>query len=256
MSLAERLDAGETICTAWSGIPDALTVELLAAQGFDAVTLDMQHGGHHEDSVLRGIVPVMRAGKPALVRIPVGRFDMASRALDFGAEAVIAPMVNSVEDAKRFAAAMKYPPVGERSWGPTYGFPRHKRGDHAEWLRDSNKRTVSIAMIETRTAVDALDGILATPGIDAIFLGPSDFSIAWTRGEAINPTLEDMMQTVADVVARARKAGKRAGIYIIDPATSGRFVSMGYQLLAMGSEHTVMKLGSDALLKAVRASIA
>ena len=255
MSLASRLAAGETLCTAWSGIPDALTVELLAAQGFDAVTLDMQHGGHNEDSVLRSIVPVLRSGKPVLVRIPVGRFDMASRALDFGAHAVIAPMVNSTEDARRFAASMKYPPVGERSWGPTFGFPRHGQGDHAGWLRDSNKRTLAIAMIETRAAVDALDGILDTPGIDGIFLGPSDFSIAWTNGSTVNPTLEDMMQTVEQVAARARKAGKHACIYVVDPATAGRFVSMGYQLLALGSEFAVIRLGSDALLKAVRASI-
>ena len=121
---------------------------------------------------------------------------MASRALDFGAEAVIAPMVNSLEDARRFAAAMKYPPVGERSWGPTYGFPRHGQGTHADWLRDSNARTISFAMIETRAAVDVLDGILDTPGIDGIFLGPSDFSIAWSGGATVNPSLEDMMQTV------------------------------------------------------------
>ncbi len=110
MTLASRLAAGETLFTAWSGVPDSLIVEIMALQPFDAVTLDMQHGGHNEDSVLRGLLPVLRAGRHALVRIPVGRFDMASRALDFGAEAVIAPMINSVEDARRFAAAMKYPP--------------------------------------------------------------------------------------------------------------------------------------------------
>ena len=236
------------------GIPDALTVEVLAGQGFDAVTLDMQHGGHNEDSVLRCLPSVLNTGKPAIVRVPVGRFDMASRALDFGAEAVIAPMVNSVDDARRFAASMKYPPVGERSWGPTYGFPRHGKGDQADWLRDSNKRTIAFAMIETRAAVDALDGILDTAGIDGIFLGPSDFSIAWSRGETVNPSLEDMMQTVEQVASRARKAGKHCGIYVIDPAISGRFVSMGYQLLAMGSEHAVIKLGAETLLKAVRAS--
>lgn len=255
MSLEAKLAAGETVCSAWSGVPDALTVEILAAQGFDAVTLDMQHGGHNEDSVLRSVVPVMRAGKPCLVRIPVGRFDMASRALDFGAEAVIAPMVNSIEDASRFAAATKYPPVGERSWGPTYGFPRYGKGDHAQWLRESNKRTLSFAMIETRAAVDILDRILDTQGIDAIFLGPSDFSIAWTSGERVNSTLEEMMPAVEQVARRARKAGKYAGIYVLDPSISGRFVSMGYQLLAMGSETTVMKLGSDTLLKAVQASL-
>ena len=105
MTLKERLAADEPLITAWSGVPDALTVEILARQGFDAVTLDMQHGGHHEDSVLRCIAPIQAAGKPVIVRVPVGRFDMASRALDFGAEAVIAPMVNSVADARAFAAA-------------------------------------------------------------------------------------------------------------------------------------------------------
>jgi len=255
MSLGAKLAAGETVCSAWSGVPDALTVEILASQGFDAITLDMQHGGHNEDSVLRSIVPVLRLGKPALVRIPVGRFDMASRALDFGAEAVIAPMINTIEDAQRFAAAMKYPPIGERSWGPTFGFPRYGKGDHAQWLRESNTRTLSFAMIETRAAVDILDRVLDTPGIDAIFLGPSDFSIAWTNGERINSTLEDMMPAIEQVAGRARRAGKYAGIYVIDPSISGRFVSMGYQLLAMGQEMTVMKLGSEVLLKAVQASL-
>ena len=132
MSLSSRLRAGETLFTAWSGVPDALTVEVLAAQDFDVVTLDMQHGGHNEDSVLRSIVPILRTGKPAAVRIPVGRFDMASRALDFGAEAVIAPMINSVADARAFAQSMKYPPVGMRSWGPTFAFPRHGKGSFAD----------------------------------------------------------------------------------------------------------------------------
>jgi 4-hydroxy-2-oxoheptanedioate aldolase len=255
MSLKSRLAAGETLCTAWSGVPDALSVEILARQGFDAVTLDMQHGGHHEDSVLRGLGPVLAANKPALVRIPVGRFDMASRALDFGAEAVIAPMVNSVADARLFAAAMKYPPLGERSWGPTYAFPRHGKGDYADWLRDSNERTMAFAMVETRAALDALDGILDTPGIDGIFLGPSDFSIAWSDGAAVNSTLESMMETVASIAERTRKAGKHAAIYVVEPAIAGRVVSMGYRLLAMGSEHALIGLGAKTLLKSVRDSI-
>ena len=236
-------------------MPDALTVEILAKQGFDAITLDMQHGGHHEDSVLRGLVPVLAANKPALVRIPVGRFDMASRALDFGAEAVIAPMVNSVADAKLFAAAMKYPPLGERSWGPTYAFPRHGKGDYAEWLRDTNQRTMAFAMVETRAALDALDGILDTPGIDGIFLGPSDFSIAWSNGTIVNSTLESMMETIASVAERTRKTGKHAAIYVVEPAIAGRVVAMGYRLLAMGSDHTLIALGAKTLIKSVRDSI-
>lgn len=255
MSLRSKLEAGETLCTAWSGVPDALTVEIVARQGFDAVTLDMQHGGHSEDSVLRGLAPVLAAGKPALVRIPVGRFDMASRALDFGAEAVIAPMINSLEDARAFASAMKYPPLGERSWGPTYAFPRHGKGSQAEWLATDNARTMAFAMIETRAALDALDGILDMPGIDGVFLGPSDFSIAWSEGRTVDSTLEDMMETVAWVASRAREVGKPAAIYVVDPAIAGRVVAMGYRLLAMGTEHSLIALGAKALLADVKKSI-
>lgn len=255
MSLAQRLNADETIITAWSGVPDALTVEILAAQGFDAVNLDMQHGGHNEDSVLRCLATVLRSGRHALVRVPVGRFDMASRALDFGAEAVIAPMVNSVDDARRFAAAMKYPPLGERSWGPTYAAPRHGSKDPVAWLHESNARTVSFAMVETRAAVDALDGILATPGIDGIFVGPGDFSIAWTQGETVNGTLEAMMQTVADIARRTRAAGKHAGIYVTDPAIAGRFVEMGFRLLATGSEHQLIARGASGLLAELKSAL-
>lgn len=255
MSLKERLEADEVVLTSWSCVPDALTVEVLAAQGFDAVTLDMQHGGHNEDSVLRCLAPVLATGKPALVRVPVGRFDMASRALDFGAEAVIAPMINSLADAQAFTAATKYPPVGQRSWGPTYAFPRHGGGDHQEWLRTSNERTLSFAMIETREAVAVLDDILAIPGIDAVFLGPGDLSIAWTEGRKVNSTLEDMMETVASVAGRARTAGKYAGIYVTDPAIAGRFVEMGYRLLATGSEQQLIAQGAAGLLSSLKSSV-
>ena len=255
MSLKARLAADETLCTAWSGVPDALTVEIVAGQGFDAVTLDMQHGGHHEDSVLRSIVPVHAAGKPALVRIPVGHYDMASRALDFGADAVIAPMVNSVADARAFAAATKYPPLGERSWGPTFAFPRHANASQADWMEQSNDRTLAFAMIETRAAIDALDGILEVPGIDGIFVGPSDFSISWSNGATVDSTLEDMMETVAMVARRAREAGKFAAIYVVDPAIAGRVVKMGYRLLAGGSEHSLIARGATSLLKSIKASI-
>ena len=255
MSLASRLSAGETVFTAWSGVPDAFTVEALAGGPFDAVTLDMQHGGHHEDSVLRALLPITAAGKPGLVRIPVGRFDMASRALDFGAEAVIAPMVNSLEDARLFAAAMKYPPVGQRSWGPTYAMSRGKTADSAAWLANANAETLAFAMIETREALAILDDILAVPGIDGVLVGPSDFSIAWSNGETMNPGLEDMMQAIGEIGRRMRAAGKHAAIYVVDPQLVGRYVEMGFRLIAMGNEARYMALGAGMLIEAARTSI-
>ena len=195
----------------------------------------MQHGGHHEDSVLRGLLPVLRAGRHALVRIPVGRFDMASRALDFGAEAVIAPMINSVEDARRFAAAMKYPPLGERSWGPTYAFPRHGKGDFAAWLGESN--AAHHGLRDDRDARRRSMRSTASskrPASTAIFLGPSDFSIAWSNGKTINADARGH-DGDGDVGRRTRPQGRQARGHLPYrparlPAASGR---MGYQLFAM-----------------------
>ncbi len=96
------------------------------------------------------------------------------------------------------------------------------------WLRESNARTVAFAMIETRAALDALDGILDTPGIDGIFLGPSDFSIAWSqRRDGQADARGHDGRRWKQVAARARKAGKHAGIYVIDPTMAGRFVVDG-----------------------------
>ena len=227
MTLAERLNSGTVSFTAWSGVPDTMTVEIVSRLGFEVVTLDMQHGAHHEDSVARCIPSITGPGKHAVVRIPVGRFDMASRALDLGAEAEIAPMINSVEDPRKFAAPMKYPPLGERSWGPTFGFPRSGVKDYPQWLATQNTATISFAMIETRAAYGLVDEILDVPGIDGVFVGPSDFSIAWTGGAAINPNLEDMMDAVADIGSRARKAGKFAPIFAVAPAGGDRLGSLG-----------------------------
>ena len=254
-SLAARLKAGESVLSAWSSIPDSQTVELVAGLDFGAVTLDMQHGGHHEDSVLRGIGVIRLYGRHALVRIPVGRFDMASRALDMGAEAVIAPMVNSLEDARAFAAAMKYPPVGLRSWGPSFAMPRAGTTDGQAWLETANAGTVAFAMIETRQALTALDDILEVEGIDGVLVGPSDFSIAWSNGRTVDPALEDMMPAIATIAEKARAIGKHAAIYVVDPRLVGRFYAMGYRLFAMGSEAAYMAQGAPAMLQAARESI-
>jgi len=254
MTLAARFAAGETIFTAWSSLPEPLTTEALCATAFDAITLDMQHGGHSDDSVLRGLAPVIGAGKPSLVRIPVGRNDMASRALDFGADAVIAPMINSADDARAFASAMKFPPLGERSWGAAFALAR-RGGDGPTLLAEGNRQTVALAMIETRRAFDALDDILAVPGIDGVFVGPSDLSIAWTDGKKIAPTLEDMMGAVEHIAAQTRKAGKHAGIYLVDVSIAGRFAAMGYQLFAIGAEARLMAEGAKSLIGQAKATI-
>ena len=253
MSLSSRLRAGETILSAWSSLPEPLTVEVLANSAFEAVTLDMQHGGHDESSILRSLGPVLNAGKPPVVRIPVGRFDMASRALDFGAEAVIAPMINSVDDARKFAAAMKYPPVGERSWGVFRSTAGYGAPDANQYLTTANHDTLAFAMIETRDAYDALDAILDVRGIDGVFVGPADFSIAWSNGREANPNSEAIVEPIANIARKAAAAGKFAGIYSPTSEFARRYIPLGFQFLTLDNEVGYIRLAAETLVKAVRA---
>jgi 4-hydroxy-2-oxoheptanedioate aldolase len=252
MNLKKKIQAGVTLFTAWSSIPDPLLAGVLASSAFDVVTLDMQHGGHSDDSVLRSIGPVIQNAAHPVVRIPVGRFDMASRALDFGAEAVIAPMINSVEDAKLFADFMKFPPLGARSWGPPRAMAFHGHTDMNSYFNAANSETIALAMIETLAALEVADDILALDGIDGIFVGPADFSIAFTRGESVNHKNPDMTEILRDLAARAKKAGKFAASFGADPAHAKFLASLGYQLIAIGGDAGFIKGAADGLVAAAK----
>lgn len=248
MNLKQKIQAGQTLFTGWSSLPDPLLAGALAATDFDAVTLDMQHGGHSDDSVLRSIGPVIQNGAHPIVRIPVGRFDMASRALDFGAEAVIAPMINSLADARAFAAFMKFPPLGERSWGPTRAMSFRGTADANGFFHAANNDTLSIAMVETMESLEIAGDILALPGIDGVFVGPSDFSIAWSGGTLVNPRHEGMTDILRDIAARAQAAGKFAASFGMDAAHAKFLAGLGYRLIAISTDTGCLAAGANAMV--------
>ncbi len=255
MISAADIRGGQTVLCGWSAIPDGIVAETVATMGFETVLLDMQHGGHNEASVFTGITLVAGAGAAPFVRIPVGRNDMASRALDFGALGVVAPMINSKAEAEIFAGAMKYPPVGGRSWGPMRARALQKDFDNARYLANANTETLAFAMIETREALAALDEILSVDGVDGVFFGPGDFSIAWTNGEQINSSLEDMMPAVAEIGEKTKSTGKIACMYVGNPAMCSRFAGMGYSFFAIGNEQRYMAEGAKNVIAEMRESL-
>ena len=186
-SLARRLAAGETVYTGWCALPAPIIVETIAREGFVAVTIDQQHGLWDTAATAVAIAAIRAAGSAPVVRVPLGAFATASRSLDFGAEGIIAPMINTVADAKAFVSAAKFPPLGERSWGPTRAMTLAGISDAKQYLNEANAATVTLAMIETKTAMANLDAIAAVPGIDVLFVGPSDLSIGLTDGKELDP---------------------------------------------------------------------
>jgi 4-hydroxy-2-oxoheptanedioate aldolase len=251
-ALGERLREGTPVITAWCGIPEPWIAGVLAREAYDAVTLDMQHGTYDLAAVVRAIPLIAAAGKPALARIPVGEFQTASKILDAGASGIVAPMINTVEDARRFAGFMKFPPVGERSWGPLAAMTLSGLAP-ADYLGQANGFSIAFAMIETREALANLDAILAVPGLDGIFMGPSDLSITLSKGETLDVMGAEVEKALDHALARAKAAGKIAGAYAPTGERAAEFARRGFTFMALGSDTVSLRNGAQAALKAARA---
>ncbi|WP_210485337.1 HpcH/HpaI aldolase family protein [Microvirga antarctica] len=247
-------NAGQPALAAWCGLPDPSVSALLAREDFDAVVLDMQHSAVDFAAAARAIPLIAAAGKPAMVRIPVGDFATASRLLDAGASGIIAPMVNSVADAIAFAQFTKYPPLGERSWGPHGALAAMGLAADA-YFRSANDITVALAMIETREALAVIDDILAVPGIDGVFIGPTDLSIGLSGGLSMDPTSAAVESALDHAAARAKAAGKVAGIFAASGARAAQLHGRGFHLISVGSDAILLKAGAQAALQSARSRV-
>jgi 4-hydroxy-2-oxoheptanedioate aldolase len=253
-TLARRLRAGETVFSGWCSLPYPLVAETIGREGFPAVTIEGQHGLWDVGGMLTGIAAVRQGGAAPVVRIPVGDFALVSRVLDFGAEGVIAPMINAAADARAFAASAKYPPVGERSWGPHRVTTLAGLPDQSVYLREANDHVITLAMIETRTALDNLEAIIDTPGIDGLFLGPSDLSIALSNGKSLDPLAKEVERELDRMVAAAHKAGKIPGAFCHTAERAAALDKRGMRFLAVMSDIAMLRAGAAAALKMLKGS--
>jgi 4-hydroxy-2-oxoheptanedioate aldolase len=250
--LAEQLAAGGQALLAWMGLNEPALAELMARENFDAVMLDMQHGAFDFAGASRAILSVALAGKPAIVRVPVGGFALASRLLDAGASGIIAPMINSGDDARQFVEFTKFPPLGGRSWGPRAALTLSGL-DGPAYLKAANAMTQNVAMIETRAALDSLDEILGVAGVDGVFVGPSDLSIALSSGRSVDPRGEALMREMPRIVERATAHGKYAGLWCFDGADARAMLALGFRFCNVSSEQILLRSAVRSELAAARA---
>lgn len=253
--LAARIRAGDKLLNAWVGSTDPGIAEAHVAAGFDVVTFDMQHGAADIEVAFAGIVAVALAGRPSMVRLAVGDFAAAARLFDAGAAAVIAPMINSVADARELVDHVKFPPTGGRSWGPRRalaltGF------DAPAYLKGANEHHLAIAMIETLGGYSRLDEILGVEGIDGVFVGPADLSIALCDGAAVTPTGATIEKELDHVAARAKAHGKFAATFCHNGARAGELLARGYAMCTVGTDMQLLQLGARTEMQAARGAAA
>lgn len=252
--LAARLAAGDAVA-AWLQLPGSAGAELMGSLGFDAVCVDTQHGLIGPDALLPMLQALAATGTPTLVRVPSNDPAAINRALDTGADGVIVPLVDSAREAAAAASACRYPPVGDRSYGPT------RRAWRAAGVGGVDRPQVTspaeplcIVMVETRAGVAAAAEIAAVEGVDAVFVGPSDLALAHdlpTSAQDGDPAYDALLAAVLDA---CREGGVPAGIYCASAAHARRFREMGFAFTVLFSEAGMLAAAAAEHLRAARRS--
>ena len=234
----------------WLAIANSFSAETMAHQGWDTLTIDLQHGVVDYQSMVGMLQAISTTATVPIVRVPWLEPGIIMKTLDAGAYGVICPMVNTREEAQRFVAYTSYAPEGTRSFGPV----RALLYGGADYPTHANDTIVRFAMIETAQALDNLDAILSVEGLDAIYIGPSDLSLAL----GCKPTFDDVEPKVAQaidhILARAQAHGVKAGIHNGRPDVARARIAKGFRFVTVGSDARLLAAGSQQILADMRRS--
>lgn len=234
-----RWAEGGAVHGAWSMLPSSVAAEALARGGADYVCVDLQHGAVDYSDAVPMFQAVAAGGAWPLARVPANDAAAIGRVLDAGALGVLVPMVSSAQDAARAVAACRYPPRGVRSFGPS----------RAAWVHGSSgladlEQVVCAVMVETRDGLDRVDEIAATPGLDAIYVGPADLAV----GLGLPPVFEQDEGPHVAAIQAVREACARhgivAGIHCADGAMAARREAQGFRMMTAVTDLSLVSTGA------------
>jgi 4-hydroxy-2-oxoheptanedioate aldolase len=251
-AVKKRWRAGEIAYGAWLSVPSSLSAEAIAHQGHDYVCVDMQHGAIDYAAAVSMLTAIDTTGATPFVRVRSNDFGQVNQMLDAGALGVVVPMVNSVDDARAAVAACRYAPAGARSWGPVRA-QLSGGGGYAgggDYFSRANNEIACCVMIETKDAVERLDQILEVPGIDAVYVGPSDLSITLglPPGFDNGGAFEEARLLIAK---RCNARGIVAGIHA-NASLAAKHAAAGYRMITITSDLGGMVAAAAADLKTAR----
>lgn len=241
-TLRETMNEAAPTFGSWVAIGNTLSAELMGRTGFDWLIVDTQHGGIGEAELLQVLQVLEATGTPALVRINWLDEAKIMRAVDLGAAGVIVPMVNTAQDARRAVAAIRYPPEGIRSFGPVRNY---------FFSGGASEEPLCIVMIETLEALENLDAIAATPGLDGLFLGPIDLGFSMGLGLRLEMPPQ-VLNAIDRIVAACRRHGLLAGSVALGLANAQEQVRRGMQFLTSGNDALFIRRGATQELEQLR----
>ena len=241
---------GEAVVNGWLSIPSAFSAEVMAQQGFDSLTVDMQHGVVDYQVAVTMLQAISTTPVIPLARVPWNDPGRIMKILDAGVYGVICPMINTREQAEALVQASKYPPRGYRSWGPVRA-SLYAGGDYGD---RANEDLLVMPMIETAEALKNLDEILSVPGIDAVYVGPSDLSLALGCKPRLDQTDAPVVDAQKKIVEACKRHGVVAGIHNNTAAYALKMIEIGYQFVTLASDSRFLAARAAEEANAVRKS--
>ncbi|MBI3761077.1 MAG: 4-hydroxy-2-oxo-heptane-1,7-dioate aldolase [Chloroflexi bacterium] len=247
-TLKRKLSQGQFAIGTWVTFADPACMEILSAAGFDFLLIDAEHALIGPETLRDLLIAGKDSPASLIVRVPWNDPVRIKIVLDLGADGIMAPMVNSADEARLAVAACKYPPEGIRSVGAWRPSRYYLDGD--DYVRRANAETTVIVQIEHRRAVEALDEILKVPGIDAFFIGPADLSASLNHlADSGHP---DVQATIERIFAACRSAGVAFGMDGDDPK---RLAGLGARLFTAGIDTWFLANGAMTAAAEVRAAL-
>lgn len=234
----------------WLAIANSFSAETMAHQGWDSLTIDLQHGVIDYAQMLGMLQAISTTPTVPVVRVPWLEPGIIMKSLDAGAYGVICPMINTREECQRLLSYTRYAPKGTRSFGPI----RALLYGGADYPAHANDTIVTFAMIETAQALDNLDAILSVEGLDAIYIGPSDLSLALGCRPVFDDVDPKAQQAIDHILERAKAHGVKAGIHNGLPRVAKERIAKGFRFVTVSSDARLLASGSQALLGEMRAT--
>ena len=239
------------VANGWLSIGNGFTAEIMAAQGYDSLTVDLQHGALDYSAALPMLQAVRASGVTGMARVPWLDPGAIMKVLDAGAYGVICPMVNNRAEAERLVSLVRYPPEGTRSFGPT----RVTFSAGADYGAKANEEVICLAMIETADAVKNLDEIVSTPGLDGVYIGPADLTLG-LHGRRLPTGFDrqepEMIAVIRRVLDAAHGAGIRAGLHCGTPDYAAQAIGWGFDLVTMSNDVRLLAGAAGASVSRLR----
>lgn len=246
-SLAAWRDDQQTI-GCWLSLGNAYSAEAMAKMGFDWVCVDLQHGLLDYQDLTYMLPAISNSDATPLVRVPWNEPYEIMKALDAGAYGVIVPMINSREEAQQAVAACRYPPDGNRSFGPIRAALYGGRG----YASQANEHIACIAMIETQDGIANLEEIVSTPGLDGVYIGPSDLALALGLPPTGDNDIPEHAETVKTILDACKAHGVAAGIHTSSLEYTQRYLTAGFNFITLGTDSGFMMRAAGQELAAAR----